>query len=74
MNNYTEMTSDEYDCAVKRRLWRRRARAFGETAGAALTLILFALLAWLFLAMTPEQRSAEADWFDAECQMTEVSR
>lgn len=74
MKDYTEMTGEEYDREVTRRLWRRRARAFGETAGAALTLILFALLAWLFLAMTPEQLSAEADWFDAACQRKGVAR
>lgn len=74
MKGYTAMTGDEYDRAVTRRLWRRRARAVGEAAGATLTLLLFALLAWLFLAATPGQRSAEADWFDAACQRTGVAR
>ena len=32
-----------------------------EIAGATLTLLLFALIAWLFLAATPDQSSAEAD-------------
>lgn len=74
MMGYTEMTGDEYDRAVTRRLWRRRARAVGEAVGATLTLLLFALAAWLFLAATPDQRSAEADWFDAACQRTGVAR
>lgn len=36
-----------------------------EIAGATLTLLLFALIAWLFLAATPDQCSAEADLLHA---------
>lgn len=74
MKEYTEMTGDEYDRAVTRRLWRRRARAVGEAAGAVITLLLLALEALLFLAMTPEQRSAEADWYEAACQQKGVAQ
>ena len=39
-----------------------------EMAGAALTLLLFALLAWLFLAATPDQSSAECEALRAEME------
>ena len=32
-----------------------------EAAGAVLAVILWAILAWLFLVATPDQSSAEAD-------------
>ena len=38
-----------------------------EIVGGIITMALFALLAWAFLVVTPDQRSAEADWFDAQC-------
>lgn len=37
-----------------------------EIAGATLTLLLFALLAWLFLTITPDQYSAECEALRAE--------
>lgn len=36
--------------------------AAAEIAGAVLTCALFLALAWLFLAATPPQNSAEFDW------------
>ena len=38
-----------------------------EIVGGIITIALFALLAWAFLVATPDQRSAEADWLDAQC-------
>ncbi len=39
-----------------------------EIAGATLTLLLFALIAWLFLAATPDQCSAECEIIRAEME------
>lgn len=39
-----------------------------EIAGATLTLLLFALIAWLFLAATPDQCSAECEIIRAEIE------
>lgn len=39
-----------------------------EIAGATLTLLLFALLAWLFLVLTPDQCSAECEIIRAEME------
>ena len=39
-----------------------------EMAGAALMLLLFAILAWLFLAVTPNQFSAECEALRAEME------
>ena len=39
-----------------------------EMVGATLTLLLFALLAWLFLAVTPDQCSAECEIIRAEME------
>ena len=41
-----------------RKAWRRRVRGWLEIIGGILTLALFVLLAWLFLAATPDQFSA----------------
>ena len=51
-----------------RRAWRRRVRGWLEIIGGILTLALFALLAWLFLAATPEQYSAECELLRAEME------
>ena len=34
-----------------------------EAIGCAFTILLFALLAWLFLIATPDQQSAECDYW-----------
>ena len=39
-----------------------------EIAGATLTILLFALIAWLFLAATPDQCSAECEIIRAEIE------
>lgn len=39
-----------------------------EMAGATLTLLFFALLAWLFLVLTPDQCSAECEALRAEIE------
>lgn len=39
-----------------------------EIAGATLTLLLFALIAWLFLAASPDQCSAECEIIRAEME------
>lgn len=39
-----------------------------DMAGATLTILLFALLAWLFLAATPDQFSAECEMLRAEME------
>ena len=39
-----------------------------EIAGATLTLLLFALIAWLFLAAMPDQCSAECEIIRAEME------
>ena len=44
-----------------------RRQDIAEIVGGIITIALFALLAWAFLVATPDQRSAEADWLDAQC-------
>ena len=58
----------EYDREIRRRLWRRRFRAAGEVVGGVLVLAMFALAAWLFLAATPDQFSAECEALRAEME------
>ena len=43
-----------------------------EFLGAAITMALFALLAWLYLIVTPDQCSAECDW--AREQLEKICR
>ena len=63
------MTLEEYDREIRRRLRRRRLRAAGEVvAGVVLALALLALVAWLFLAATPDQFSAECEALRAEME------
>ena len=62
------MTPEEYDRAMRRRAWRRRLRAAGEVVAGVLALAMFALLAWLFLAATPDQFSAECEALRAEME------
>ena len=40
---------------------KQTIKAIGETIGAIFTLLLFALLFWLFLVVTPDQFSAECE-------------
>ena len=40
----------------------------GEIIGGAIALFLFALLAWLFLTITPDQYSAECEALRAEIE------
>ena len=49
---------------------KQTIRAIGETIGAIFTLLLFALLFWLFLVATPDQFSAECELYYAETQAT----
>ena len=65
---HSGMSLEEYDREIRRRLWRRRFRAAGEVAGGVLTLAMFALVAWLFLAATPDQYSAECEALRAELE------
>lgn len=58
----------EYDREVRRRLWCRRLRAAGEAVAGVLVLAAFALLAWMFLAATPDQSSAECEALRAELE------
>ena len=56
-----------------RALWARRARkerikAVFNGIGAFFALALFALFAWLFLVVTPDQRSAECESVAEELQ------
>lgn len=62
------MTLEEYDREICRRLRRRRLRAAGEVAGGVMALALLALVAWLFLAATPDQFSAECEALRAEME------
>ena len=40
---------------------KQTIKAIGETIGAIFTLLLIALLFWLFLVVTPDQFSAECE-------------
>lgn len=61
-----EMREDDRE--IGRRLRRRMFRAAGEVVAGILTLALFVLLAWLFLAATPDQFSAECEALRAEME------
>lgn len=39
-----------------------------EAIGCALTILLFALLAWLFMIATPAQQSAECDYWAGQME------
>ena len=45
-----------------------------EIIGSAVALLAMFALAWLFCIATPSQRSAEADWFDAQCHEKGVAQ
>ena len=62
------LSLEEYDREVRRRVRRRRLRAAGEVVAGVLALAMFALLAWLFLAATPDQFSAECEALRAEME------
>ena len=62
------LSLEDYDREVRRRLRRRRLRAAGEAVAGVLVLALFALLAWLFLAATPDQFSTECEALRAEME------
>jgi hypothetical protein len=64
-----EMSIAEYEREIKRRLWTRRLKAAGEIAGGTFTILAFVALMWAFAALTPAQRSAEADLAAAEMQV-----
>lgn len=61
-----EMREDDRE--IGRRLWRRRLRTAGEVVAGVLALALLALVAWLFLAATPDQFSAECEALRAELE------
>ena len=62
------LSLEEYDREVRRRVRRRRLKAAGEVVAGVFTLALLALLAWLFLAATPDQFSAECEALRAEME------
>lgn len=45
-----------------------------EIVVSIITILMMAALAWLFCLATPDQRSAEADWFDAQCREKGVAQ
>ena len=59
---------EEYNREIRRRWRRRRLRAAGEVVAGVLALALLALVAWLFLAATPDQFSAECEALRAEME------
>ena len=62
------MSQEEYDRKIRQSLRRRRLKVAGEVAGGVLALALLALVAWLFLAATPNQFSAECEALRAEME------
>lgn len=62
------LSLEDLDREIRRRLRRRLLRAAGEVVAGILTLALFVLLAWLFLAATPDQYSAECEAARAELE------
>ena len=62
------LSLEEYDREVRRRMRRRRLEAAGEIVAGVFTLALLALAAWLFLAATPDQFSAECEALRAEME------
>jgi hypothetical protein len=59
-----EMSISECEREIKRRL-----KAAGEITGGVITLLAFAALMWAFAALTPAQRSAEADLAATEMEV-----
>lgn len=64
----SEMTLEEFNREIRRRLWRKRLEAAGEVVSGVLALALLALAAWLFLVATPDQCSAECEALRAELE------
>ena len=58
----------EYDREISRTLRRGRLRAAGEVVAGVLALAMLALVAWLFLAATPDQFGAECEALRAEME------
>ena len=58
----------EYDREIRRTLRRGRLRAAGEVVAGVLALAMLALVAWLFLAATPDQFGAECEALRAEME------
>jgi hypothetical protein len=56
-----EMSMAEYEREIKRRLWTRRLKTAGEIFGSIFAFLSIVALIWAFIALTPTQRSAEAD-------------
>lgn len=52
---------DAYNNRVEARMRKRVWRQVVEVVGAVLTFAMFVFLGWCFLALTPNQTSAEAD-------------
>lgn len=44
-----------------------------EIVGGIITMVLFALLAWAFLVITPDQRSAECDYWADQLKKAQVA-
>lgn len=68
-----EMSISEYEREIKRRLWTRRLKAAGETIGSIIIMAAFTALIAAFIALTPEQRSAEADLAAADLAAAEAA-
>ncbi len=62
------LSLEDYDREIRRRVRRRLLRAVGEVVAGVLALALLALVAWLFLAATPDQFSAECEALRAEME------
>ena len=62
------LSLEDYDCEIRRRVRRRLLMAAGEVVAGVLALDLLALVAWLFLAATPDQFSAECEALRAEME------
>ena len=62
------VTPEEYGRAMRLSAGRRRPEAAGEIVAGVFTLALLALAAWLFLAATPDQFSAECEALRAEME------
>lgn len=62
------LSLEDLDREIRRRVRRRLLMAAGEVVAWVLALALLALVAWLFLAATPDQFSAECEALRAEME------
>lgn len=64
-----EMSMAEYERKIKRRLWTRRLKAAGKILSDIFAFLGIVALIWAVVALTPAQRSAEADLAAAEMEV-----